>query len=183
MSKAKKLKLRRQSWTTEPGVLLCDSIPKPMHGMAPRVIFGQKWWDKVRQRAYRSTLFHCKACGVSKFNARGRSWLEAHEVYEIDYLLGRMTYVKTVPLCHYCHSYIHSGRLTADVESGKIKASKFVAVRQHGDDVLLMADLKRPEPYSGPEAEWGDWRLVINGEEHEGLYESFERWKKVYNGN
>lgn len=163
--------------------MLCDNIPKPMHGMAPRVIFGQKWWNKVRQKAYKSTFFHCKACGVSKFNARGRTWLEAHEVYKIDYLLGRMTYIKTVPLCHYCHSYIHSGRLLASVESGEIKASKFVAIRQHGDDVLLMADLK-PHLWShdGPEAEWEDWRLVIDGKEYEGLYKSFEHWKKVFDG-
>jgi hypothetical protein len=180
MSKTEKAKLKRQSWEVEPEILLCDNIPRPMHGMAPRVVFNSRWWDKTRRKAYKSTSFCCKACGVLKFNARGRSWLEAHEVYEIDYLLGRMVYIKTVPLCHYCHSYIHSGRLLASVESGEIKASKFVAVQQHGDDVLLMADLKKPEPYSGPEADWKDWRLVIDGEEYEGLYKSFEEWKKVY---
>ena len=151
-----------------------------MHGMAPRVVFGQKWWDCTRREAYKSTLYHCKACGVSKFNAKGKTWLEGHEVYDVDYLLGRMTYIKTVPLCHYCHSYIHSGRLMASLEKGEIKASKFVAVRQHGDEVLRIAQLERPEPYSGPEADWADWRLVIGGVEYKGLYTSFEHWKKVF---
>lgn len=183
MTKAKKRnKLKRHEWVVEPEILVCDSIPKPMHGVAPRVVFGQKWWDKTRRKAYKSTTFHCKACGVSKFNAKGRTWLEAHEVYEVDYLLGRMVYIKTVPLCHYCHSYIHSGRLLSCVESGEIKASKFVAVQQHGDSVLGMAGLRKPDSYSGPEADWEDWRLVIDGREYKGIYKSFEHWKRVFDG-
>jgi len=160
-------RVQKVVWHQSPGVLLCPRIPEPLHGVNPRTILGASWWNQTRRDAYKSTLFHCLACGVAKYKIRkGPQWLEGHEIYSIDYLLGRMEYLETVPLCHYCHSYIHSGRLSALFDEGQITHATYAAIIQHGDRVLRKAGLAQPLPYVGPAAEWGDWRLVLKGKEY-----------------
>jgi hypothetical protein len=168
-----------EPFLNDPTVLLHPQIPQPLHGLAPRTILGGKWWDVTRKAAYRSTNFHCLACGIPKALAKSRNWLEGHETYEIDYLMGRMTYVRTVALCHFCHSYIHNGRLKWLLESGKVHQAKYVAIIQHGDSILFNAKLKRPEPYTGPTVEWKEWRLILDGKEYKPLYKNFEQWAKA----
>lgn len=181
MTLADRLKgVKRPKWKPRPELLLCGNVPNPMHGRAPRVVLGSKWWEQTRQAAYRSTAFHCAACGVWKHQAKGRKWLEAHEVYEIDYLRGRMTYVETVPLCHYCHAYIHSGRLAAMLEEGWISQGRYAAIVRHGDLVLAEAGLEQPVPYTGPMAEWSDWRLVIDGVEYPPKHKNANAWRRAY---
>ena len=151
-----------------------------MHGVTPRGILGNVWWNETRKAAYRSLAYRCAACGVQKLLARCRQWLEGHEVYTIDYLLGRMAYLETVPLCHFCHNYIHGGRLQALLESGEIHQAKYVAIVQHGDRVLREAGLQRPPAYTGPTADWGDWRLVIGIREYPPKYPTFDAWLKEF---
>lgn len=172
------------TWERRPEILLCHNIPKPMHGLAPRVILGPVWWEQTRQAAYRSTAYHCVACGVYKYRARFRQWLEAHEVYDIDYLLGRMTFVEVVPLCHCCHNFIHSGRLAALLEEGKISHRKYAVILQLGEQVLREAGLRLPfKAHDGPTADWSDWRLVLFDTEYLPRYHSFNEWKKEYDGS
>lgn len=40
------------SYALRPELLLHNNIPKPMHGVAPRVVLGQKWWDRERRECY-----------------------------------------------------------------------------------------------------------------------------------
>lgn len=169
-------------WKRRPEVLLCPNVPKPLHGLAPRVVLGKDWWDVTRVAAYRSTLYHCIACGVHKSQAKEHKWLEGHETYHIDYLIGRMYYVETVPLCHYCHNYIHSGRMQSLVGAGLMDAGKYQHVINHGNKVIREAGLKHRAEYSGPEpADWADWRLVIDGQEYGPAFKSFAEWCKSYN--
>lgn len=172
-SKIKKILSEKQEvkWVLRPEILCCQKIPKALHGVVPREILGKKWWDETRDAAYRSTDFHCVACGVHKYEAKSRQWLEGHEVYEIDYLSGIAEYKETVPLCHYCHNYIHDGRLKALLEAGRVHHAKYVAVIQHGDDVLKKHSLVR-DRYDGPIADWSDWRLIINGKTYKPKYAS-----------
>lgn len=149
-----------------PEILLGGNIPPPMHGLAPRVVMGRKWWDKTRKAAAQATRQHCLACGVSKWQAKGRQYLEGHEVFDIDYLLGRMVYVETVPLCHFCHSYIHDGLLRILLATRKISHARYVAIIQHGDEVLRRANLVRSRPETLGMAEWDDWRMVFEGREY-----------------
>ncbi len=44
---------------------------------------GQTKWNKIRQDVYRSTDYHCIACGVHKSEAKWPDRLEAHECYTI----------------------------------------------------------------------------------------------------
>lgn len=150
-----------------PEILLCTQIPEPLHGLAPRVVLGSKWWNETRKAAYESTGFHCAACGVYKTLAKGIQRLEGHEVYDTDYVRGRMTYLETVPLCHYCHSYIHCGRLRYLLERGEVSHQTYTAIIQHGDRVLQEAGLVKPDPIlCGSFVGWDDWCLVINGKKY-----------------
>ena len=157
-----------------PEVLLCPNIPMPLHGVAPRVVLGTKWWDRTRKEAYRSTSFHCIACGVHKTAAKVKQHLEAHEVYEVDYEAGRMKYIRAVPLCYFCHNYIHDGRLQLLLQAGKISHKRYTDIIQHGDAVLKRAGIsKLPKRQredkikllakQGRLASWDDWRMTYGG--------------------
>ena len=169
----------RPQWRRRPEVLLHPNIPKPMHGLAPRVILGRVWWDRVRQIAYASTDYHCAACGVHKNDAKEHQWLEGHELYDINYAKGRMTYVETVPLCHWCHNFIHDGRLRMLYETGDITLAKYESIMKHGAAILRAAKLKQPEPPKKI-APWESWRLVIDGREYEPKYKSQDNWLAVF---
>ena len=106
--------------------------------------------------------------------------MEAHEVYEIDYLTGRMYYVEAVPLCHGCHCFIHYGRMENLVASGKLSTVKMREVLEHGNRVLQAVGLVKPLPYNGPSVEWNDWRLVIEGREYEPRFKNLRELEKYY---
>jgi len=160
-------------WQRDPTLLLLPNIPKPLHGMNPRSVLGGKWWDQERKAAYKSTNYHCESCGVHKDNAKFRKVVEGHEVYDTDYVNGKLTYLRTVPLCSLCHEYVHDGRLLSLLEQGKITRSHYSSVIQHGDRLLAEAGLRKPSHLErdalifknieeGRVAFWGDWRLVID---------------------
>ena len=155
-----------------------------MHEVAPRVVLGDKWWRVAKEAAYRSTAYHCLACGVYKHQAEFHHWLEAHEVYTVDYLLGRMYYQETVPLCHACHNYIHSGRLQALLDKKEISRSRYNTIVRHGERVLRGAGLKVKSMADEAtwSADWEDWRLVVDGVEYPPKFKTFEEWKEQFNG-
>lgn len=189
-----KSKLLQNVWVPKPDLLLCGNVPKPLHRMPPRVIYGESWWNKTRQAAYRSTNFHCLACGVSKYEAHYHKWLEGHELYKIDYQAGLMTYLETVPLCHFCHNYIHSGRLLALLRKGEIHHHKYAAILKHGDSILAKAGLQKMSQADmereflklesqGKIASWKQWRLVLDGRKYAPKYKSLEEWKLDHDAN
>ena len=166
---------------TRPELLLLPQIPQPMHGLAPRVILGKQWWDKIRKEAYRKLWFHCMACGTHKSEVKGNSkWLDAHEKYDINYTIGRTYFVEAVPLCPFCHAFIHSGRLQALLDKRQITQQRFAAIIRHGEQVLARAGLVKPPPYDGPMAEWENWRLVIGRKMYRPKYRSVEDWARHF---
>lgn len=188
---------------SDPRLLTHPNIPKPLHGVAPRTIFGQAWWDVERRKAYAAKGFHCWACGIHKLDT-DEKWLEAHESYAIDYANGRVTLKEIVALCHKCHNFIHSGRLFVMVAKKKVSKAKALAILRHGFELLKRAGLKPfcgtalayllltghsqeeaveileerglglPDDVSMPA--WEDWRMVIDGQEYPPLYGSYEEW-------
>jgi len=171
----------------EPGLLLSLGIPRPMHGLAPRVVMGKEWWDQTRNEAYQRTNFHCLACEVHKTEAKFHRWLEAHEIYDIHFSKGRMKYLETVPLCHACHCYVHLGRTWNLMQQGQVTEEKFLEIYNHGQQILIKAGLPHPsyqevsdaltnlEMY-GKAAPWEKWRLCIGKKKYKPLYESYEDW-------
>lgn len=184
---------------THPKILTHPNIPKPLHGVNPRTIEGDAWWNKTRQAVYASTEYHCKACGVHKKDARKHQWLEAHEYWDINYKTATCTITEIVPLCHFCHNFIHSGRLTALWNAGRISDELVRDILEHGFGVLMLAGLKCFEgtyqlarmvgadtygvwPYLLPtdEAEWGDWKLIWCGKEYRSPFGSYSEWEAYY---
>jgi len=192
----------------KPEILCHPHIPKPMHGLSPRTIMGQEWWNIERQKVYASTEYHCAACGVHKRDAKGFKWLEAHEYWKIDYEKGICEILSIEPLCHYCHNFIHSGRLSMVINKDKSK-KEVMEILEHGFRILSEHKLKcfpftldlakqlkcktfRVKPYEMPEEKmpwekgyirWGDWKLVWEGKVYWSKFKSFEEWRKHYEGN
>lgn len=164
-----------------PEILLHPNIPKPLHGLAPRVIKGQAWWDAVRRESYAKGEFRCWACGVHKAEAKFHKWLEAHELYAYDYPAGRITFIEAVALCHACHNFIHSGRLAALTAKGEITQERAAIILAHGEAVLRNAGLVRPER-PRVVAPWGAWRMVLDGVAYGPRHASFADWFAFYNG-
>ena len=182
----------------KPEILTHPNIPKPLHGVNPRSILGLNWWNERKQEAYARYGFKCVACGVHKFEAKKHKWLEAHEYYKYDYESGVAEVLSIEPLCHYCHNFIHSGRLKMILDKEKSR-EEVVDILQHGFAILAKNNLKAfpgtlsiaeslgcntfgVEAYTNPVkfAPWEEWRLVIEGKSYKGNFVDFEDWKKYY---
>lgn len=164
-------------FVARPEILLHPRIPTPMSGVAPRVVLGRRWWDETRRAAYRAAQYRCLACGVIPQEV-GRGPLEGHELYKIDFRRGRMTYVETVALCSWCHSFIHDGRTRAMMHQGKITALRYVEIMNHGRSVLRAAKVKKRTPSFKEIAPWKKWRMVLDGKEYPPTYASYEDFLK-----
>lgn len=169
----------------DPRILLQRPIVKPLYGIAPREIKGKEWWDKTRADVYRKHNFHCIACGVHKTNAKEKKHLEAHEWYDVDY--GNRKYVlkEIIPLCHYCHAFIHYQRSAAMLECGNYSAAKYNAIMKHGNEVLeelgLIKDYNLPpEHYPENDGSWKMWYLEFDGNKYYSKFENVEALTAYY---
>jgi len=179
--------------------ILCQpNVPKPLHGLNPRTILGATWWDEQRQIAYAKYKYTCIGCGVHKSKAKEFKWLEAHESYIYDYIIGKATIDTIEPLCHYCHSFIHSGRLSMII--GKEKTLQQAKdILQHGFDTLKGTGLQvfpgtmdfahnigvktyDVDAYEIPLSivPWEDWRLIIDKKEYKPIYPTMDSWSKKF---
>jgi hypothetical protein len=174
-----------------PELLLHPNLPKPLHGVNPRTINGQNWWDRTRRAVYKTTEFCCLACGVHKSEAKSRQWMEAHEVYDINYEKGQAKFIEVVPLCHFCHNFIHSGRMQALLDKGMLHHSKYIIIIQHGDRILRAAGLEKKSHLErelefidrerqGKVAEWSRWRLRIGRKLYPPIFKSMKEWEEHY---
>lgn len=165
-----------------PELLLHPNIPKPLHGMSPRELLGDEWWDSARQWVYKNANYRCQCCDVPKEQALYHKWLEAHETYIYDYENGIATVSEIVALCHACHNYIHSGRLKMLADSGTIPYSKYTDIINRGDAILKNAGLTKPQEPKKI-APWECWRIVIAGRIFPTRWASYEAWSNYYNRN
>jgi hypothetical protein len=166
---------RKPTVKPRPALLLHPNVPKPLHGLAPRVVLGEEWWDREREKVYKQAKFCCQACGVSKWDARHHQWLEAHEAYDIDYRRGRAKLREIVALCHLCHNFIHDGRLKMLVEQGELTKEFQAEVLSHGKRVLGRLKKKEPPVKCAP---WLEWRMEVRGKLFGPTSKSFEAWER-----
>lgn len=191
------------SFVLKPELLLHPNVPKPLHGLAPRVIKGDDWWNEQRQIAYKKNDYKCWACGIEKQNAKYHQWLEAHEIYEIDYSIGEVKFIDVCALCHSCHAFIHSGRLISLYRKREIDYDKINDILMHGFTVLVNAKLKMNSfalavaqevnyqkfskylnygTYRNGIcfAKWSDWYMLIDNKKYKGKFKNFNEWKNFY---
>jgi len=180
---------------TDVSILTQSNVPKPLHGLNPRTLLGKIWWDKTRFKAQECYGYKCAACGVDKENAKEHQWLEGHEAWNINYQTGICEVTEILPLCHYCHNFIHSGRLV--VTASRKKA---VDVITHGIALLaetklkvfpgtlivanrLGIDTKELRSYALPSnLYWSDYKMKLNGKLYDSLYKNYEEWENHYVG-
>jgi len=141
-----------------PGILTHPWIPASLHGVAPRVIEGQGWWDRQRKAAYAMNDWCCWACGMDAAFAEPRPGLEAHEVYAYDFGRREATLREVVALCPACHQFIHMGRLWALFQEGKLPLEGVARVLLRGLGILERAGL---QPWWQTEMVY---RVVVLGE-------------------
>lgn len=176
-----------------PELLLHQPIPRPLHGTNPRVIRGAAWWNKQRVKAYKKNNYCCWACGIHKGSAKKHSWLEAHEVYDIDYREGRAVFKEVVALCVFCHGFIHQGRLAAQLDKGEITYSAYNEIIEHGFGIINVSGLeskwlaqKSSDAFLGYGAQsdgavpWNQWRLIIGKKAYSPKIASYDQWLKLY---
>jgi hypothetical protein len=116
-------------------LLLHPNIPRGAAGMNPRTAFGKEWWDSTRRTSERGNNYCCYACSVHKSDTH-ETWLEGHEMYEIDYDQHLMIYIRTVSLCHNCHAFIHSGLTLSRLVSGEVSRPRYVEIATRGVALL-----------------------------------------------
>lgn len=183
----------------KPEILTHPHIPKPLHGMNPRTILGKEWWDRERFAAQERTNYTCAACGVKKHEAKKHQWLEGHEFWDINYMTGVCEVKSIEPLCHYCHNFIHSGRLSMIL--GKTKNRFEVReILAHGFKILHENNLKAfyftldfakkakvntfgVEAYDfeyNKNLTWHDYVMILNGKEYKSMFKSQAEWKEFY---
>jgi len=164
-----------------PKLLLHPNIPKPLHGIAPRVIMGGNWWDIERKKAYSNANYCCEACGIHKQDAKLHKWLEAHEIYKYDYSAGVAKFVRLTALCHYCHNFIHNGRLEMLLREEKITMALYDDIMNHGINILKKANLLN-EWFDRHDvttlASWHTWKMLFNGKLYGPSTNSFAEWEQ-----
>lgn len=88
-------------------LITMPNVPKPLHGLPPRVIMGKSTWDHVRKKCYYDAGYKCEICG----DEPPKGQLHAHELYSYDYKNGTGKFERCIAICKKDHDFIHSGRL------------------------------------------------------------------------
>lgn len=160
-------------------ILTHPNIPKPLHGINPRTVFGRAWWDRERVKCYEKASQRCEACTTHRSMAWPNHWLEAHEAYDFS-PTGIITFKELVALCPACHKFIHSGLRQVMVSKGEMTELMNMRIQAHGLELLDKAGLvgawmDRHEWCSG--INWEDFRMNIAGVNYGPSTQSFQDWK------
>jgi hypothetical protein len=182
-----------------PWLLLHPNIPMPLHGLAPRIILGDSWWQQQKKLAKEKSDNRCLACGVTPKQAKYHQWLETHEVYNM-YSNGTIEFKTCVALCHSCHNFIHDGRMQALTEKKEYPKEKYLDILDHGNQLLsnwwgkeivfkneaisFLPDDKiyqnLPLKWERFNCKWTDYHLVLYGQRYESKFPSHEAWLQHY---
>lgn len=192
VSKLKPLELK-------PELLTQPNIPKPLHGLSPRTIMGRYKWDLLRVEIYKKYHNRCIVCGVSKLSAKRYKRLEAHENWDINYTTGICAVKSIEPLCNFCHSFIHSGKLTMDLQEKRISLAMYKDILKQGFSILgknhlscfpstlglaklvgIKTNVKSYTLKVNPDLEWADYRVKFNNKLYKPLFKNMLDWEEHY---
>lgn len=117
----KKYDVKKQDkWVCPSGtgvpLITMPNVPKPLHGIPPRVIMGKTTWDHVRKKCYFDAGYKCEICGEEP----PKGQLHAHELYSYDYKKGTGKFERCIAICKKDHDFIHSGRLITMLKNNNI---------------------------------------------------------------
>lgn len=70
-------------------------------------------WDKLRRDCYENANNVCEICGGTGKQQGYRHNVEAHEVWEYDFIHNKQILVRLISLCVRCHMAKHIGRTFA----------------------------------------------------------------------
>lgn len=171
------MSLLKLAFEPEPALLLQPPLPKPLWGISPRVLMGDKLWQVEKQKARASTGGKCAACGIEPDR------LDAHEVYCYNRRLYRQRLQRIVPLCWMCHQYIH---ISKSLQMGIISFEKATDVYDHGEKLLdahpglkEVVDAMAEIAYFIVSNEFSQrWHLRWQHKSHYGLNQ--QQWEKWY---
>lgn len=133
-----------------PELLISPLLPPPLKKISPREVLGDKWWNQRRKESGKKNADLCGACGTHKsakscscgLHYAYKPYLEAHEIYNIDYQNKTVTFLEVATLCHSCHNFIHAGRLMKQYIDGFNSPQYTQNILSHGVEILARADLK-----------------------------------------
>lgn len=163
-------------------ILIHPNIPKPLHGISPRVVLGNTWWNRTRAEAYKKAGYCCEACNTPRDKAWPKAWLDGHEAYDFS-PTGVLTYRETVALCPACHMFIHSGLRAIQVKQGYVSSALNTRIENHGmsllvtNSELLTGFLNRHRLISSS-VNWDQFRMIIAGKAYGPSTESYEGWER-----
>lgn len=171
--------------------LLCHPmIPAALANVAPREIMGQEWWDIKRREAYRGNNGCCWVCGANEL-------LDAHEVYEIDYLKGTSIFKEIVALCKDCHQFIHLGHTSIMLANGLINYADVKRIITKGlkilkknnleirmNTIVLLGEIRTYAEFYEKKYEWIDLvsDIRIMQTEFIGTLVPWNKWRMIFDG-
>jgi hypothetical protein len=177
-----------------PEILEQPQIPPPLHGVNPRSIMGRQSWDVLRREVYAKHGYCCAACGVKSKDAIIKRGLEAHERFTVNYRKKRMVLIGMEPLCHACHSFVHTGLLQVRLVKRQISLENVLAILGNGIQTLEASGGRLPPGADflckklhqkhglpvhryPPRLSWRGWAMEWNGQTYHSPYPTEAAWR------
>lgn len=156
-------------------LIAMPNIPKPLHGVAPRVVLGTKTWNAMRKDCYAKADDTCEICGNRPDTPSRR---HAHEVYEIDYEKGTAKFIRAFCVCSMCHlGGIHTGRAITLFKQGNPLYPKEFLLEGAENAFRVISSYNEDHP----EADLRAYRTWLDYLKCEELREPMEALIKKYN--
>ena len=168
------------TFVARPEILLTGERPIPLTHIAPRDIKGDKWWNDKRKEVYASTNHRCLACGCHREHDGKRfidEPLHAHELYRIDWKSKTMYLDEIVPLCVYCHNFIHQHGMVIRYDKGVNTIQDCWEAIEQGRRVCG-GNIDNYNNILTYENSWNEWRFIFEGKEYFSKYSGYEEWRE-----
>lgn len=99
--------------------------PMPLHGVNPRNMMGQFYWDDLRIKTYKEYDYKCGICGSNGQEQGFRHRVEAHELWDYDFDNEIQIFRGVIALCPICHKIYHWAQPAMALKSGDLSQKEF----------------------------------------------------------